>query len=178
MVCHKNKLVCKVKRMGGAFGGKETRSVFVSMSLAVAAQKTGKSVRFMLDRDTDMCTAGQRHPFLLEYKVAYDEDGLLLAANMCLFSNGGFSMDLSRPVLDCAMFHVDNAYSIPNLIVTGRVCRTNLPSNAAFRGFGGRNGIVSAEVYVEHVARALGKPAEEIREKNLYASRGAVTHYK
>jgi len=174
----KNKVVCKVKRMGGAFGGKETRSVFVSMSLAVAAQKTGKSVRLMLDRDTDMCTAGQRHPFLLKYKVAYDDDGLLLAADLCLFSNGGFSMDLSRPVLDRAMFHVDNAYSIPNLRVTGRVCRTNLPSNTAFRGFGGPQGIVSAEMYVEHVARALGKPAEEIREKNLYASRGAVTHYR
>jgi len=174
----KNKVVCKVKRLGGAFGGKETRSVYVSMSLAVAAQKTGKAVRLMLDRDTDMCTAGQRHPFLLKYKVAYDDDGLLLAADCYLFSNGGFSMDLSRPVLDRAMFHIENAYNIPNLRVTGRVCRTNLPSNTAFRGFGGPQGIVSAETYVEHVARAMGKPAEEIREKNLYASRGAVTHYR
>jgi len=171
-------IIIKVKRMGGAFGGKETRSVFVSMSLAVTAQKTSKSMRLMLDRDTDMCTAGQRHPFLLMYKVAYDDDSLLLAADLCLFSNGGFTRDLSRPVLDRAMFHGDNAYSIPNLLVTGCVCRTNLPSNTAFRGFGGPHGIVSAEMYVEHVARALGKPAGEIREKNLYASRGAVTHYR
>ena len=87
-------------------------------------------------------------------------------------------MDLSRPVLDRAMFHVENAYNIPHLRVTGRVCRTNLPSNTAFRGFGGPQGIVSAETYVEHVARLLGKPPEEIREKNMYAARGAVTHYK
>jgi xanthine dehydrogenase/oxidase len=174
----KNKVVCKVKRMGGGFGGKETRSVYLSMALAVAAQKTGKAVRCMLDRDTDMCTAGQRHPFLLKYKVAYSDDGMLLAADCYLFANGGFSMDLSRPVLDRALFHVENAYNIPNLRVTGRVCRTNLPSNTAFRGFGGPQGIVSAETYVEHVARALGRPPEEIREKNLYASRGAVTHYK
>ena len=173
----KNKVVCKVKRMGGGFGGKETRSVYLSMALAVAAQKTGKAVRCMLDRDTDMCTAGQRHPFLLKYKVAYSDDGMLLAADCYLFANGGFSMDLSRPVLDRALFHVENAYNIPNLRVTGRVCRTNLPSNTAFRGFGGHQGIVSAETYVEHVARALGRPPEEIREKNLYASRGAVTHY-
>jgi len=174
----KNKVVCKVKRMGGGFGGKETRSVYLSMALAVAAQKTGKPVRCMLDRDTDMCTAGQRHPFLLKYKVAFSDDGMLLAADCQLFSNGGFSMDLSRPVLDRALFHVENAYNIPNLRVTGRVCRTNLPSNTAFRGFGGPQGIMSAEAYVEHVARALGRPPEEIREKNLYATRGAVTHYK
>ena len=174
----KNKVTCKVKRMGGGFGGKETRSVYVSMALAVAAKKTGKPVRLMLDRDTDMCTAGQRHPFLLKYKIAYSDDGMLLAADCHLFSNGGFSMDLSRPVLDRAMFHVENAYNIPHLRVTGRVCRTNLPSNTAFRGFGGPQGIVSAETYVEHIARVLGKPPEEIREKNLYAARGAVTHYK
>jgi len=174
----KAKVVCKVKRMGGGFGGKETRNVFISMACAVAAKKLNRSVRIMLDRDHDMCISGQRHPFLSKYKVGFNKDGLITAVDVKLYSNGGMSLDLSRPVLERAMFHIENAYSIPNVRVTGRVCRTNLPSNTAFRGFGGPQGMMACEAYMEHVARELGVHADEIRAKNLYPTRGGVTPYR
>jgi len=173
----KNRVVCKMKRMGGGFGGKETRSVFVAMCVAVAAKKLRRPVRISLDRDEDMCITGQRHPFLARYKVGYLASGKIVAVDCKLWSNGGMSLDLSRPVLERAIFHIENSYQIPNLRVVGRVCRTNLPSNTAFRGFGGPQGLVACEVYVEHVARALGVNPDVVREANLYSQRGAVTPY-
>lgn len=173
----KNRVVCKMKRMGGGFGGKETRSVFVAMTVAVAAKKLHRPVRISLDRDTDMCITGQRHPFLSKYKVAYAPDGKIVAVDIKLFSNGGMSLDLSRPVLERAIFHVENAYEIPNLRVEGLVCRTNLPSNTAFRGFGGPQGLIACEIYMEHVARELKMDVDAVRELNLYKNRGSVTPY-
>ena len=175
----KNRVVCKVKRMGGGFGGKETRNVFLSMACAVAARKFNRPVRISLDRDQDMCITGQRHPFLARYKVGFTAEGKITAADVQLFSNGGFSLDLSRPVLERALFHVENAYAVPHLRVTGRVCRTNLPTNTAFRGFGGPQGMMACEAYVDHVARALGPGVhpDDVRALNLYPTRGGVTPY-
>mmetsp|Transcript_4472 Transcript_4472/g.11222 ORF Transcript_4472/g.11222 Transcript_4472/m.11222 type:complete len:1333 (-) Transcript_4472:294-4292(-) len=173
----KNRVVCKMKRMGGGFGGKETRSVFIAMCVAVAAKKLRKPVRISLDRDQDMCITGQRHPFKTTYKCAYTPDGKIVAVDVKLWSNGGMSLDLSRPVLERALFHVENSYGIPNVRVRGRVCRTNLPSNTAFRGFGGPQGIVACEIYIDHVARELGLNPDVVREKNLYTTKGAVTPY-
>jgi len=173
----KNRVVCKMKRMGGGFGGKETRSVFLAMACAVAARKLNKPVRISLDRDQDMCITGQRHPFLAKYKVGFTAEGKITAADVRLYSNGGFSLDLSRPVLERALFHTENSYAIPNFRVRGLVCRTNLPTNTAFRGFGGPQGMMASEAFMDDVARKLGKHGDDIRKLNLYATRGAVTPY-
>lgn len=55
-----NRINARVKRMGGAFGGKESRSVQLAAILAVAAKKTKRPMRAMLNRDEDMMTTGQR----------------------------------------------------------------------------------------------------------------------
>ena len=132
-----NKVVVSVKRMGGGFGGKETRSVPITAVVAVAAAQTGRPVRIMLDRDEDMAVSGWRHPFLGNYKVAFNKEGKVLAADVDLYNNAGWTMDLSFSVMERAMFHSDNSYLVPNLRVRGHCCKTNLPSNTAFRGFGG-----------------------------------------
>jgi len=173
----KNRVVTKMKRMGGGFGGKETRNVFIAMALAVAAKKLNKPVRIALDRDQDMSISGQRHPFLCKYKVGFTAAGKIMAVHAALFSNGGCSLDLSRPVLERAMFHIENGYAIPNVRVTGRVCRTNLPSNTAFRGFGGPQGIMACETYMDDVARFLNLAPDHVRGINLYPARSAVTPY-
>ncbi|KAJ8309320.1 hypothetical protein KUTeg_014194 [Tegillarca granosa] len=153
-----NKIVIRVKRMGGGFGGKETRSNPLSVCVAAAAQKHGRPVRCMLDRNEDMVHTGTRHPFLGKYKVGFKEDGKIQA------------------VMDRAMFHSDNAYKIPNLSVTGYCCKTNTPSNTAFRGFGGPQGMFVAEVWMDDVAKVLGMSPVEVRQKNLYKE-DDCTHY-
>ncbi|KAJ3111857.1 hypothetical protein HDU96_005283 [Phlyctochytrium bullatum] len=171
-----NRVLVRVKRMGGGFGGKETRSVFLTCLLAVAAKKYSKPMRLMLSREEDMAITGTRHPFLGNYRVGFTSEGKIITLELDLYSNGGYSLDLSGPVLERAMTHSDNAYKIPNVRINGKICKTNLPTNTAFRGFGGPQGMMIAEQWMTHVAEYLKKPAHEIRARNFYQE-GDVTHY-
>ena len=171
-----NKVVIRVKRMGGGFGGKETRSVQLSSILALAAQKTKRPVRCMLTREEDMVTSGQRHPFLGRWKMGVNKDGKIQALDLDIFNNGGWSWDLSAAVCERAMTHSDGCYKIPNMHVRGRICKTNTCSNTAFRGFGGPQGMFIAESYMSEVADRLGMPVEKFREINFY-SVNDVTHF-
>ena len=132
-----NRIVARTKRLGGGFGGKESRSFFVSTATAVAARKLKRPVRCAFQRYEDMMSTGGRHPFLAKYKVGFTKEGVVTALDIDMYSNAGYSIDLSISVMDRALFHMDNAYLIPNIRGVGRVCKTNLPTNTAFRGFGG-----------------------------------------
>jgi xanthine dehydrogenase/oxidase len=171
-----NKIVCKVKRLGGGFGGKETRSIQLAGICAIAAKKTKRPVRCMLNRDEDMLTSGQRHPFLARWKVAVNKDGKLQALDADVFNNGGWSQDLSAAVVDRALSHVDGVYKFPNVFVRGRICKTNTVSNTAFRGFGGPQGMFIAETYMSEIADHLKMPVEKLREINMYQP-GETTHF-
>nr|XP_056708333.1 xanthine dehydrogenase/oxidase [Euleptes europaea] len=171
-----NRIVVRVKRMGGGFGGKETRSTIVSTVVAVAAVKTGCPVRCMLDRDEDMLITGGRHPFLGQYKVGFKKNGRITGLEVSYYSNGGNSVDLSHGVMDRALFHMDNTYNIPNIKGVGIVCKTNLSSNTAFRGFGGPQGMMVAECWMSDIALKCGLPAEEVRKLNMY-NEGDLTHF-
>jgi len=163
-----NKIVAKVKRLGGGFGGKETRSIQLAGICATAAKKLRRPVRCMLNRDEDILTSGQRHPFLCRWKVAVNKDGKLQALDADVFNNGGWSQDLSAAVVDRALSHIDGVYNIPNVSVRGRVCKTNTVSNTAFRGFGGPQGMFICESFMEEVADHLKMPVEQLREINMY----------
>jgi xanthine dehydrogenase/oxidase len=163
-----NKIVTRVKRMGGGFGGKETRSIQLAGIVACAANKVRRPVRCMLNRDEDIVTSGQRHPFLAHWKVAVSKDGKLQALDADVFCNGGWSQDLSGAVVERSMTHIDGCYSIPNVHVRGRVAKTNTVSNTAFRGFGGPQGMFICETMMEEVADRLNIPVEKFREMNFY----------
>lgn len=172
-----NKIVTRVKRMGGGFGGKETRSIQLAGITAVAAKKVMRPVRCMLNRDEDILTSGQRHPFLARWKVAVNKDGKLQALDADIFNNGGWSQDLSGAVVDRALSHIDGVYRIPNVYVRGRVAKTNTVSNTAFRGFGGPQGLFIAETYMSEIADHLQIPVEKLREINMYKA-DEPTHFK
>ncbi|KAG6005944.1 hypothetical protein E4U21_007507 [Claviceps maximensis] len=171
-----NRINVRVKRLGGGFGGKESRSVVLSSAVALAAHKTGRPVRCMLTREEDMVTMGQRHPFLAYYKVGVNKDGKIQAVDLDIYSNAGWTLDLSAAVVERSMSHSDGCYFIPNMYVRGRICRTNTVSNTAFRGFGGPQGMFIAETYMEEVADRLGMPVEQLREINFYKPHG-ITHF-
>ncbi|XP_053917784.1 xanthine dehydrogenase/oxidase isoform X2 [Cuculus canorus] len=171
-----NRVVVRVKRMGGGFGGKETRNTILTTAVAVAAFKTGRPVRCMLDRDEDMLISGGRHPFLGRYKVGFMKNGKVKSLEVSYYSNGGNSVDLSYGVMDRALLHLDNSYNIPNVRSVGIVCKTNLPSNTAFRGFGGPQGMMIAECWMSDIAQKCGLQPEEVRRLNLY-NEGDLTHF-
>lgn len=170
-----NKIVARVKRMGGGFGGKETRSIQLAGIVACAANKVRRPVRCMLSREEDILTSGQRHPFLARWKVGVNKDGRIQALDADVFCNGGWSQDLSGAVVERSLSHIDGVYSIPNIHVRGRVAKTNTVSNTAFRGFGGPQGLFIAETYIEEISDHLGIPAERLREINMYGAHTSMT---
>ncbi|MDX2228910.1 MAG: xanthine dehydrogenase molybdopterin binding subunit [Leptolyngbyaceae cyanobacterium bins.349] len=175
----KNRIVVTCLRMGGGFGGKESQANPMAAAVALAAHKTGQPARVRLRRHHDMIITGKRHGFLGRYNVGFNQDGKLLALDVALFADGGWSLDLSPPVLLRAMLHVDNAYYIPHMTVRGYIARTNKVSNTAFRGFGGPQGMLIIEDILDRVARSLQLPPDLIRERNFYHGSGDTntTHY-
>ncbi|KAL1021809.1 hypothetical protein UPYG_G00018350 [Umbra pygmaea] len=173
-----NKITCHVKRLGGAFGGKVMKIASLSAITATAAVKTGRAVRCVLDRGDDMLITSGRHPFLGKYKVGYNSDGSIVAADITYYSNGGCTLDESSFIMEKALLHMDNCYRIPNLRGRGLVCRTYLPSYTAFRGFGGPQGLMMIECVLHEVAVKCGLPSHKVREINMYRDEQSYTHHK
>ncbi|XP_030611386.1 aldehyde oxidase 1-like [Archocentrus centrarchus] len=172
-----NRVTCHVKRIGGAFGGKVTKTSILASISSLAAWKTNRAVRCVLERGEDMLITGGRHPTLGKYKVGFMNDGRIIAADFQFFANGGNAADESPLVAEKMVLHMDTAYNIPNLRGHGAACRTNLPSNTAFRGFGVPQGLLIVENMINDVAMVLGSPADKIREINMYKG-PSTTHYK
>jgi xanthine dehydrogenase molybdopterin binding subunit/xanthine dehydrogenase small subunit len=163
-------------RMGGAFGGKEVQANPYAAIAALGARKTLRPVRVRLPRVLDMALTGKRHPFLARFEAGFDDEGRIQALTARLFSDGGWSLDLSDPIAWRALFHLDNAYYVPNLEATCAVCCTHKTSQTAFRGFGGPQGMLVIEDVLDRIARTLGLPPETVRERNFYRE-GHTTHY-
>lgn len=172
----RNKVTVECLRMGGAFGGKEVQANPWAAIAALGTWKTRRPVRVRLTRALDMALTGKRHPFFARYAAGFSEDGQLEGVRIALYSDGGWSLDLSEPVLARAMFHSDNAYFVPAAEITGLICRTHKTSQTAFRGFGGPQGMLVIEEILDHAARRLGLAPELVRERNFYRA-GHTTHY-
>ncbi|MGB7208782.1 MAG: molybdopterin cofactor-binding domain-containing protein [Pyrinomonadaceae bacterium] len=156
-----------VQRLGGGFGGKEDQANAWAAVCAVATQLTKRPVKYALHRMEDMRMTGKRHPYSSDYKIGVDKDLKIVAYEAELYQNAGAACDLSPPVLERTLFHCTNSYYIPNVTATAYCCRTNLPPNTAFRGFGGPQGMFVIESAIAHAAEKLGVPAAEIQRRNL-----------
>lgn len=161
-------VLVECRRMGGAFGGKETQCGPFACAAAVLARKTRRPVKIRLDRDDDMIMTGKRHDFLNRYDVGFDDQGRILAIEMELASRCGWSADLSGSINDRAMFHADNCYYLDHVTIISHRCKTHTVSNTAFRGFGGPQGMLTIEQVVDEIARYLGKDPLEVRKLNFY----------
>ncbi|MBT3223721.1 MAG: molybdopterin-dependent oxidoreductase, partial [Proteobacteria bacterium] len=173
----RNQVVVQSPRMGGAFGGKESQGAMFASYAALGAYLTGRPVKCWMDRDTDMRVSGRRHPAQAKWKVGFDDDGLIKAFVVDLYYDAGFAADLSLSILDRGLFHLDNAYWLPNARLSGWAMRTNMVSNTAFRGFGGPQGMALVEGVIEHIADRLGKSPLEVRKANFYNDEGCFAPY-
>ena len=172
-------ITVEVRRMGGAFGGKETQAAIFAALAALVARRTGRPAKLRLDRDDDMVITGKRHAFEIDYDVGVEpETGRILAADIALASRCGYATDLSKAVNDRAMFHAENAYYLPDVRITSERFRTNTVSDTAFRGFGGPQGMMGIERVMDAIAWRLGKDPLDVRKANLYGGPGRdVTPY-
>ncbi len=152
-----NAVMVEVRRMGGAFGGKESQATIIAAIAGLLADRTGQPVKLRLRRDDDMVITGKRHDFLFRYDVGTDDEGRIEGIDILLAMRSGNVADLSPGVLARALCHADNCYYLPNARLRGYPCKTNTVSNTAFRGFGGPQGMFVIETVIEHIARTLGK---------------------
>ncbi|XP_055967737.1 aldehyde oxidase 4-like [Sorex fumeus] len=164
----RSKITCHMRRAGGAFGGKVTKPGILGAVCAVASNKTGRPIRFILERGDDMLITAGRHPLLGKYKIGFMNNGVIKAADVEYYVNGGCTPDESEMVTEFIVLKSENAYYIPNFRCRCRACKTNLPSNTAFRGFGFPQGTVVAEAYVTAVASQCNLLPEEVKEINMY----------
>ncbi|MFD0356389.1 xanthine dehydrogenase molybdopterin binding subunit [Streptomyces sp. NPDC127110] len=165
---HSHEVTVQCLRMGGGFGGKEMQPHGFAAVAALGAKLTGRPVRLRLNRTQDLTMSGKRHGFHAEWKIGFDAEGRIQALDATLTADGGWSLDLSEPVVARALCHIDNTYWIPNAHVRGRIAKTNKVSNTAFRGFGGPQGMLVIEDIMGRCAPLLGLDPGELRERNFY----------
>jgi xanthine dehydrogenase large subunit len=163
-----NAVAVEVRRMGGAFGGKESQASIYAALAALLADATRHPVKLRLRRDDDMIVTGKRHDYLFRYEVGVDANGRIEAADIVLAARSGNVADLTPGVLSRSLCQADNCYYLPNVRFRGYPCKTNTVSNTAFRGFGGPQGMLVIETAIEHIARVLGRDVDEVREVNYY----------
>lgn len=167
----------EVRRMGGGFGGKETQASPWACIAALISRRTGRAAKLRLPRGEDMRVTGKRHPFHNRYRLGVDAQGVIQGGEITVIGDCGYSPDLSDAIVDRAMFHADNAYSLGQARVTGHRARTHFASNTAFRGFGGPQGMMVIEAAMDDIARRVGEDPLTIRKRNLYRQGQDVTHY-
>lgn len=174
----KHEVVVETRRMGGAFGGKETQANWTAAWSALLCHATKRPVKIRLFRDDDQIITGKRHPFLMQYEVGFDDNGKIDAMKVVQNANGGCATDLTFAILERAMLHADNSYFVPHVHITGRAYKTNLPSNTAYRGFGGPQGMATIETIIDRIARYLKLDSADVRQLNFYGiDENNITHY-
>ena len=154
-------------RLGGGFGGKEDQASAWGAFAALAAYKLKQPVKLILPRGDDMRMTGKRHPYSSDYKIGLKKDGTIHAYEAKYYQNAGAAADLSPAILERTLFHCTNSYFVPNVQATAYSCRTNLPPNTAFRGFGGPQGMFVIEAAIYKAAELMGIDPIEIQRKNL-----------
>ncbi len=162
-----NQLEIDVTRLGGGFGGKEDQANTWAALCALAAQVTKRPVKYSLHRMDDMRMTGKRHPYAADFKIGLDKEYKIIAYEATFYQNAGAAADLSPAVMERTLFHCTNSYFIPNVTAKAYCCRTHLPPNTAFRGFGGPQGMFVIEAAITKAADALGVDASVIQQKNL-----------
>jgi xanthine dehydrogenase large subunit len=170
LACPSNAITVEVRRMGGAFGGKETQAAQWAVIAALLADRTGRPVKLRLDRDDDMRSTGKRHDFLIRYDVGFSDQGEITGIEFMQAARCGMSADLSGPIADRAMFHSDNAYYLPDVTIRSFRCKTHTVSNTAFRGFGGPQGMMGIERVIDAIATQLDLDPLDVRKANFYGT--------
>lgn len=171
-----HKIEVDVLRLGGGFGGKEEQATPWAMMAALAAFKLNRAVKLILRRNEDMRMTGKRHPYSSDFRIGLTHEGKILAYQATFYQNAGAAADLSVAVLTRSLFHATNSYYIPNIYVTGNSCRTNLPPNTAFRGFGTPQAAFVMESAIFKAAEKMKVEPHFIQKKNLLHE-GAHFHY-
>ena len=171
-----HKVEVDVVRLGGGFGGKEDQATHWACLAALAAAATGRPVEIVLHRMDDLAMTGKRHPYQCDYKLGLKRDGTFVALDVKHYQNAGAYADLSTAVLERTLFHSTNSYFIPNARIFAVCCRTHLPPNTAFRGFGGPQAMFVVESAIARAAEVMDVSRESLQRHNLLKENDLFTY--
>ena len=160
--------------IGGAFGGKEEYPTMLVGYAALPALKSGKPVKIAYERNEDILYTTKRHPVWVRYKTGVKKDGTLTAIECDFILDGGGYLTISDVVMFRGILHCAVAYRCDNVVVRGKVARTNSFPCGAFRGFGAPQAIWGMESHMDAIAARLGRTPHDLRLQ-LHARPGDVT---
>lgn len=163
-----NAVEVNVYRVGGAFGGKERGGTMWSAMAALGLVVTGKPCALILDRSDDLMWTGKRHPYLSKFKVGFNEQGKIEAIDIKLFADGGYYEDFTEAIMERSVLGLCGGYYLPNVHIAGYCCKTNVPANTAFRGFGAPQAALVMEEILYRIAKKVEKPIVEIQSLNFF----------
>ena len=162
-----NRIEVHVTRLGGGFGGKEHQADAWATLPALASYLLKKPVKLLLKRSEDIRMTGKRHPYESDFKIGLDDKLKIIAFKADYYQNAGAASDLSPAITDRTLFHATASYFVQNVQVTVHSCKTNLPPNTAFRGFGAPQGMFVIESAIAKASEALNIEATTIQKTNL-----------
>ena len=160
--------------IGGAFGGKEEYPTMLVGYAAIPALKSGKPVKITYERNEDILFTPKRHPVWVRYKTGFKKDGTLTAIECDYILDGGAYLTISDVVMFRGILHCAVAYRCDNVVIRGKVARTNSVPCGAFRGFGAPQAVWGIESHIDAIAARLGKKPHEYR-RQIHARPGDCT---
>ncbi|XP_055686273.1 uncharacterized protein LOC129791793 [Lutzomyia longipalpis] len=162
-----NSINLQVRRVGGAYGGKITRSGQIACAAALACHHLRRTIRFVMSIEQNMTAIGKRYAVSSEYECEVDDSGKILKLKNTFMEDFGCSPN--EDVTSFANKAFLNVYDGSTWDVTSKLILTDAPGNTWCRAPGNLEGMAMAENIMEHIARATGQDVNEIRLLNMPA---------
>ncbi|XP_048511551.1 indole-3-acetaldehyde oxidase-like isoform X3 [Athalia rosae] len=160
-----NSINVRVRRVGGGYGAKISRSAQVACACALVCRKLNRPARFAMTVESNMSAVGKRPQTRQEYEVGVDDAGKIQYLDSKHWSSAGSSFN--EPTGAAAALHCGNCYDVTTWTREGNEARTDLPSNTYCRAPGAADGLASTENIMEHIARVIGRDPTEVRLANM-----------
>ena len=168
----KEQVIATLIPCGGAFGGRE--DLTVQGHAAVFSYHLRKTVKVSLSREESIRMHPKRHPFVMDYKLGCDKNGMLTALCAKIIGDTGAYASLGGEVLNRAAGHAAGGYHVPVVKVISRAVYTNNLPAGAMRGFGVNQVTYAMESMVDELCEKAGRNPWQFRFDNAL-KKGSMT---
>jgi len=160
--------------IGGSFGGKDDVVNYMACRCALLAKLTNKPVKLTYTRENSLKESYKRHPYYMNYKVGFNNDGKLNSMKINIIADSGAYSSQTFFVTWRSVVQATGPYEIENVETDIRGVYTNNTYTAAFRGFGSPQVIFAQESLMDEIAEICGISPREIRKINGF-KQGGIT---
>ncbi|UJF17686.1 molybdopterin-dependent oxidoreductase [Vibrio sp. SS-MA-C1-2] len=158
-----------VKRsvMGGSFGGKDDTIDHLACRTALMASLTKRPVKFTYTREQSIIESPKRHPYIMDYKVGFDDDGSITAMKINIIADSGAYAAATPFVTWRSSVQAAGPYEIENVRIDITGVYTNNSYTSAMRGFGSPQIVYANESLMDEIAEYVNISAFDVRQRNV-----------